>query len=54
LNPDVVAAGNIGCLTQIAAGSAIPVVHTVELIDWATGGPLPESLKAMRRDAAVS
>jgi glycolate oxidase iron-sulfur subunit len=44
LRPDVIAAGNIGCMTQIAAGTAIPVVHTVELIDWATGGPTPEAL----------
>ena len=40
--PDVIAAGNIGCITQIASGTAIPVVHPVELIDWATGGPVPE------------
>ena len=45
VEPDVIAAGNIGCITQIAAGTAIPVVHTVELIDWATGGPEPEGLK---------
>jgi glycolate oxidase iron-sulfur subunit len=45
LAPDLIAAGNIGCLTQIAAGTAIPVVHTVELIDWATGGPVPEPLR---------
>jgi glycolate oxidase iron-sulfur subunit len=44
LAPDVIAAGNIGCMTQIAAGTVIPVVHTVELIDWATGGPAPETL----------
>jgi glycolate dehydrogenase iron-sulfur subunit len=44
LAPDVIAAGNIGCMTQIAAGTVIPVVHTVELIDWATGGPAPGSL----------
>jgi len=43
--PDVIAAGNIGCITQIAGGTAIPVVHTIELIDWATGGPAPEALK---------
>lgn len=43
--PDVIAAGNIGCITQIASGTAIPVVHPVELIDWATGGPQPERLK---------
>jgi glycolate oxidase iron-sulfur subunit len=41
---DVVAAGNIGCITQLAAGSAMPVVHTVELLDWATGGPRPRAL----------
>jgi glycolate oxidase iron-sulfur subunit len=44
LAPDVIAAGNIGCITQIAAGTAIPVVHTVELIDWATGGRKPGAL----------
>jgi glycolate oxidase iron-sulfur subunit len=48
LLPDVIAAGNIGCITQIAAGTAIPVVHTVELIDWATGGPIPEGLKGLQ------
>jgi len=44
LAPDVIAAGNIGCITQIAGGTAIPVVHTVELLDWASGGPVPEPL----------
>ncbi len=44
LAPDAIAAGNVGCITQIAAGTAIPVVHTVELIDWATGGRKPEAL----------
>ena len=42
--PDVVAAGNIGCLQQIAGGTRLPVVHTVELLDWATGGPRPAAL----------
>ena len=42
--PDVIAAGNIGCMTQIASGTEIPVVHTVELLDWATGGPKPANL----------
>jgi glycolate dehydrogenase iron-sulfur subunit len=45
LEPDVIAAGNIGCLTQIGTGTSIPVVHTVELVDWATGGPMPEALR---------
>ncbi|TVR09621.1 MAG: glycolate oxidase iron-sulfur subunit [Salinarimonadaceae bacterium] len=42
--PDVIAAGNIGCMTQIGKGTDIPIVHTVALIDWATGGPAPEVL----------
>jgi glycolate oxidase iron-sulfur subunit len=42
--PDVIAAGNIGCMMQIGSGTGIPVVHTVELLDWATGGPRPRSL----------
>ncbi|HKS85626.1 MAG TPA: glycolate oxidase subunit GlcF [Pseudolabrys sp.] len=44
LAPDVIAAGNIGCITQLAAGTSIPVVHTVELLDWANGGPTPQAL----------
>jgi glycolate oxidase iron-sulfur subunit len=43
--PQAVAAGNIGCMTQIASGTGIPIVHTVELLDWATGGPLPPALE---------
>lgn len=39
--PDIIAAGNIGCMTQIGAGTALPIVHTVQLLDWATGGPVP-------------
>jgi glycolate dehydrogenase iron-sulfur subunit len=49
LKPDVIAAGNIGCITQIATGTEIPVVHTVELIDWATGGPVPDVLRDLVR-----
>ena len=44
--PDVVAAGNIGCMVQIASGTAIPVAHTAELVDWATGGPVPKAITA--------
>ncbi len=46
-NPHVIATGNIGCMTQIASGTGIPVVHTVELLDWATGGPRPAALKSL-------
>jgi glycolate dehydrogenase iron-sulfur subunit len=42
--PDVIAAGNVGCIAQIAAGTAIPVLHPVELVDWACGGPRPAAL----------
>jgi glycolate oxidase iron-sulfur subunit len=42
--PDLVASGNVGCMTQIAAETALPVVHTAELLDWATGGPMPPAL----------
>ncbi|MFD2183205.1 glycolate oxidase subunit GlcF [Rhodoplanes azumiensis] len=44
LAPDVIAAGNIGCITQLAGATAIPVVHPVALVDWATGGPKPAAL----------
>jgi glycolate oxidase iron-sulfur subunit len=54
VKPDVIAAGNIGCITQIAAGTNIPVVHPVELVDWATGGPQPPALKGTMRTAATA
>jgi glycolate oxidase iron-sulfur subunit len=44
VKPDVIASGNFGCVGNIAAGTGIPVVHTVELLDWATGGPKPAAL----------
>jgi glycolate dehydrogenase iron-sulfur subunit len=43
VKPDMIAAGNIGCMVQIAGGTSVPVVHTIELLDWATGGPRPPS-----------
>jgi len=54
LAPEVIASGNIGCNTQIGSGTRIPVCHTVELLDWATGGPVPAALEpdpAARRRA---
>lgn len=44
VKPDIVAAGNFGCIGNIARGTGIPVVHTVELLDWATGGPKPAAM----------
>ena len=43
--PDVIAAGNIGCLTQIASGTEIPVIHTVKLLNWAFGGETPGEIQ---------
>jgi len=43
--PDVIAAGNIGCMAQIASGTDVPVVHPVQLLDWATGGPKPAEIR---------
>ena len=45
LGADVIATGNIGCATQIAARADTPVVHTIELLDWATGGPKPTAME---------
>ena len=50
--PDLIAAGNIGCLTQLAGGG-IPVVHSIELLDWMAGGPAPEALAQLRTRAAM-
>ena len=44
LKPDIISAGNIGCMMQIGSGTEVPIVHTVELLDWATGGPEPRAL----------
>lgn len=46
LSPDIIAAGNIGCMMQIGSATSTPIVHTVELLDWATGGPRPPALEA--------
>lgn len=62
VQPDIVAAGNIGCLVQIAGGisatsagkaTPIPVVHTVELVDWATGGPTPSAMSSAKHLAVA-
>jgi len=51
--PDVIAAGNIGCMMQIGTGTEVPVVHTVELLDWATGGPVPPALRDATKPPAI-
>jgi glycolate oxidase iron-sulfur subunit len=58
---DVVATGNVGCIAHLAAGvgggagthDGVPVVHTVELLDWATGGPRPPALASSNIGAAA-
>lgn len=47
--PDIVAAGNIGCITQLGGGMDLPIAHTVELLDWAYGGPVPEGLAGLEK-----
>jgi len=49
-HPDLIATGNIGCITQLAARSPVPIVHTVELLDWATGGLEPKALRSDHRE----
>ncbi|HRX35431.1 MAG TPA: glycolate oxidase subunit GlcF [Aestuariivirga sp.] len=46
LEPEAIATGNIGCITQIGLGTGIPILHTIELLDWAYGGPRPTQLPA--------
>jgi glycolate oxidase iron-sulfur subunit len=49
VKPDLVAAGNIGCITQLATSLDVPIVHTVELLDWAYGGPVPRGLEGYKQ-----
>ncbi len=51
--PDAIATGNIGCMMQISSGTRVPVVHTVELLDWVTGGPMPRALGGAAKVAAM-
>jgi glycolate oxidase iron-sulfur subunit len=51
---EAIAAGNIGCITQIGGASKLPIVHTVKLLDWATGGPVPKELESLLQGRAAS
>jgi glycolate oxidase iron-sulfur subunit len=51
-HPDLIAAGNIGCITQLQGGG-VPVMHTIELLDWMAGGPQPAALADLRNGAAA-
>ncbi len=50
----VIAAGNLGCIIQIRSGTDLPIVHSVELLDWATGGPCPSALEAYLANGAAA
>jgi glycolate oxidase iron-sulfur subunit len=52
LGADVIAAGNLGCMNQLATAVSAPIVHTVQLLDWATGGPRPPSLAPPQAETA--
>ena len=47
IKPEIILTGNIGCITQIARKTKIPILHTVEVIDWYTGGPKPKILNKL-------
>jgi glycolate oxidase iron-sulfur subunit len=52
VKPQIIATGNIGCITQIGAATRIPILHTIELLDWAAGGPLPQALEGAGVEAS--
>jgi glycolate oxidase iron-sulfur subunit len=43
--PDIIASGNLGCMTQLQSGLDVPMLHTIELLDWAYGGPTPKAIQ---------
>ncbi|MEX1060469.1 MAG: heterodisulfide reductase-related iron-sulfur binding cluster, partial [Methyloceanibacter sp.] len=48
VSPDVIVTANIGCMMQLKGGTSAPFVHTIEMLDWATGGPAPEALGPLK------
>ncbi len=54
VKPDVIASGNVGCMKQIASASEVPVLHAVELLDWALGGTMPRALEGIDLPPAAS
>ena len=47
IKPQIISTGNIGCITQISQATKIPILHTIEIIDWYTGGPKPKILNRL-------
>lgn len=52
-NPELIATGNIGCMTQIGTGTDLPIIHTVQLLNWAYGGRMPDELIELMRGREV-
>ena len=48
VEPDVIVTANIGCMMQLQGGTPAPFVHTIEMLDWATGGPAPDVLGPLK------
>lgn len=53
-NPELIATGNIGCMTQIGTGTDLPIIHTVQLLNWAYGGRMPDELIELMRGRVVT
>lgn len=47
VKPDFISTGNIGCMTQISSGTKIPIVHTIEILNWYTGGSKPVAINSL-------
>ena len=47
IDPQIISTGNIGCINQISNGTSIPILHTIEILDWYTGGPKPKILNRL-------
>jgi glycolate oxidase iron-sulfur subunit len=47
VKPDFISTGNIGCMTQISSGTQIPIVHTIEILNWYTGGEKPKTINVL-------
>ena len=47
VKPDFISTGNIGCMTQISSGTKIPIVHTIEILNWYTGGEKPTAINLL-------
>jgi glycolate oxidase iron-sulfur subunit len=49
VDPELIVTANIGCMAQLQSGTKAPFVHTIEMLDWATGGPAPEAIGPLKK-----